>query len=113
MQASTQRVDSESRQLFTIQSQVAIAAVTLSALRYVFSSSPLVSCRCTADLLGFFELSTFVASDVALISFRVDEVSFCSLTHMNPHQTRSNANTSMGRYRIRQKNRCSDVAGSA
>jgi len=73
--------------LFTIQSEVPIAAVPLSSLRYLFSSSPLVPCRRTADLLGFFELSTFVTSDVALIRPRFDEFSFCSLTHMNPQQT--------------------------
>ena len=75
--------DSESRRLFTIQSEVPIAAVALSALRYVFSSSPLVPCRRRADVLGFFELSTFVTSDVALIRPRVDEFSFSSLTHMS------------------------------
>src|SRR6185369_3190886 len=82
-----QRADSESRELFTIQSQVPIAAVPLPSLRYVRSSSPLVPCRRTADIPGFFELSTFVTSEVARIRSRFDEFSCCSLTHMNPQQT--------------------------
>ena len=82
-QASGSVPDSESRRLLTIQSEVPIAAVALSALRYVFTSWTLVPCRRRADVLGFFELSTFVTSDVALIRPRVDEFSFCSLTHMS------------------------------
>ena len=63
------------------------APVPLPALRYLFSSSPLVPLvadRRTAHILGFFELSTFVTSDVALIRPRFDEFSFCSLSHVDP-----------------------------